>query len=209
MDGQARADGRGHRLLDQHDLFRARVPRALSYSAFFDTRNSRGNADRHARCDEAAPVVDLLHEVAEHRFGDLEVGDHAVFHGPYRDNVPGSPADHAFRLAPNSADLVIAITVNRHDGRLAENDPLSLYVDKGVRRTKVDPHVVREQTGQSPKKATQDVSPYSRVLRASIFHKPAAQNDLKKIPHFSGSIAKRARFSNPYLRSPPFRAWDD
>ncbi len=38
--------------------------------------------------------MDLLNEMAEHRFGDLEVGNHAVFHGPDGHYVSGGAPQH-------------------------------------------------------------------------------------------------------------------
>jgi hypothetical protein len=38
--------------------------------------------------------MDLLDEMAEHRFGDFEVGYHAIFHGPNGHNVPWGAPQH-------------------------------------------------------------------------------------------------------------------
>jgi hypothetical protein len=77
-DGQARADGGRHGLLDEVDLAGARALGALFHRALLDLGDAEGHADDDARLHQRAAVVRARDEVAKHRLGDLEVGDDAV-----------------------------------------------------------------------------------------------------------------------------------
>src|SRR6201999_1308960 len=80
---QAGAGGRGHGFLDQVPLARAGAGGRLTDGAAFDLGRAVGHAHQHARGGtEVAVAVRLLDEVLQHLFGDGEVGDHAVLHGP-------------------------------------------------------------------------------------------------------------------------------
>ena len=65
------------RLLDQVHLARARGQRRLLDRAALDVGHARRRAHDQPRAAEAA-LQHLVDELAEHRLGDLEVGDHAV-----------------------------------------------------------------------------------------------------------------------------------
>src|SRR5262249_62273207 len=71
-DGQPGADRRRHRLFDQVDLPRAGALGRLAHRALLDLGDAERDADDDARADQALPVVDLLDEAPEHRFGHLE-----------------------------------------------------------------------------------------------------------------------------------------
>ena len=81
-------------------------------------------------------------EMAQHRFGHLEVRDHAVFHRTHRHDVRRGPAQHSFRVVTHRQHLVRA-GLHRHDRWLAQDDALVLDVHKRVRRAKIDPDVAR------------------------------------------------------------------
>ena len=53
VDRQRRADRRGHRLLDEERLRRARAPRGFEHRALLDVRDGRRHADQHARTLQA------------------------------------------------------------------------------------------------------------------------------------------------------------
>jgi len=91
--------------------------------------------------------VNLLDEVAEHRFGDLEIGDDSVFQRPDRDDVAGGAAEHLFRLGADGEHATAApsILLHRHDRWLVADDTLALYVDEGVGRTQIDRQIVGEE----------------------------------------------------------------
>ena len=100
-DGQAGADGRGHRLLDDVGrLAGAGVLGRLLHGPLLDAGDARRHADHHAGLDPAA-AVHLLDEVAEHLLADLEVGDDAVLQRPDGLDVAGRAADHPLGLEPD------------------------------------------------------------------------------------------------------------
>src|ERR1017187_772584 len=49
--------------------------------------------------------MDLLDEVAQHRFGDLKISDHAIFHGPNGHDISGSAPDHPFGFFANGEHI--------------------------------------------------------------------------------------------------------
>src|SRR5450631_2421641 len=82
----------------------------------------------------------FLDEIAQHRFGHLEVGDDAVAHWPDRLNMRGRLAQHLTSFLTHGEDFVGA-DVYRNHGRLAQNDPFPLHVDQYVRGAEVNPDV--------------------------------------------------------------------
>src|SRR6266487_4914424 len=86
----------------------------------------------------------LLDEVTEHGFGDLEVGDDAVFHGPNGHDVAGSAAQHALGFFPDSQNVGGA-RLNRHDRWFAKNNAPITYVHEAVGRPEIYPNVVGKQ----------------------------------------------------------------
>src|SRR6185436_15855602 len=86
---------------------------------------------------EDVVLDDEREEVPQHLLGDVEVGDHAVFHGTDGDYALGCSAEHALGLQPDAFDL-LALTVDRDYRRLIEDNPFALHVDQGVRGAEVD-----------------------------------------------------------------------
>ena len=46
-------------------------------------------------------MMHLFDEMADHLFGLVEIGDHAVAQRAYRDDVTGRTSEHPFRLFAN------------------------------------------------------------------------------------------------------------
>ncbi len=76
----------------------------IFYSAFFHFGNSRRHRDDDSRGYELA-VMDLLDEMAEHGFGDFEVRDHAVFHGPNGHDISRRASEHPFGFIAYGKDV--------------------------------------------------------------------------------------------------------
>ena len=76
-DGEADADCGGLRDADQEHLAGAGAMGAGEQCAFFDGGQSAGGGHQQARAQAEAHGADFAEEVAEHRFAELEVGDHA------------------------------------------------------------------------------------------------------------------------------------
>src|SRR6266850_996589 len=85
------------RLFDQIDFPRTGMSCGVFYRPFFHFGYPRGDRDDDARRNEL-PMMDLLDEVAEHRFGNFEVGDDAIFHGPNGHDVSRRATQHSFGL---------------------------------------------------------------------------------------------------------------
>ena len=147
-DRQAGADRRRHRLFDQIDLARAGGQRRVTHGALLDLGDARGDADDDARLHQRAAVVHPRDEVAQHRLGDLEVGDDAVLHGPHRDDVARRAAQHLLGFLAHGEDLLgpVAGPLHGHDGRLVRDDPLAADERQRVRRAEVDGEIVREES---------------------------------------------------------------
>src|SRR5437660_876744 len=95
-----------------------------------------------------AVLVDLLDEVAEHLFGDVEVGDDAV----------------RVHLA--------ASRVDRDDGGFGQDDATAAYVDERVRGTEVHGHVsaaeARERVEEGHDRASSLAASGSRVAACPL-----------------------------------------
>ncbi len=70
-------------------------------------------------------VVRAGDEVAEHRFGDFEVGDDPISEGADGADVSRRAPEHLFGFAPDGEDLVASarVALNRDDRRFAGDDP--------------------------------------------------------------------------------------
>ena len=141
---QPGADRGGHRLLDDVDPASAGLVAGLLDGALLDPGDAARHRHDDARLREVPALVHLLDEVAEHAFGDVEVGDDAVLQRPDRHDVARRPADHALGLDADSDDLA-GVGVDRDDGRLIEHDASPADVDQSVRRAQIDRHVATEK----------------------------------------------------------------
>src|SRR5258706_87410 len=90
-------------------------------------------------------VVDLLDKVTDHAFGNVEIRDHPVAQRAYGNDVGRRFPQHALGLGANGQD-VSRIFFDRDDGGLAQNNPLSLDINKGIGRSQVNTHVVTKET---------------------------------------------------------------
>jgi len=104
-------------ILDQINLARAGMVGRFLDSPLLNFRDPRRDGNYHSRSDQLA-VVDLLDEVAEHCFGNLEVGYHAIFHGPNGHNISRGATQHTLGFVSDCQDVGCAC-LNRHDRRLA------------------------------------------------------------------------------------------
>ena len=85
-------------------------------------------------------VVGLLDEIVEHLLGDFEVGDDAVLHGLDGHDVAGRAPEHLFGFFAHRFHFT-GVLVNGDDGRLVDDDALSLGVDESIGRTQIDGQV--------------------------------------------------------------------
>ena len=115
----------------------------IFHGAFFNLGNAGGDRYHYPRTDERFRGVDLLYEVAQHRFGDLEIRYDAVPHRPYRDDVAGCASQHPLRLFTDRYDVGGA-GLDRDNGRLAQDYTLVLQIDKRCSCAEVYPHIIGE-----------------------------------------------------------------
>ena len=80
-----------------------------------------------------------MDEVAEHLFGDDEVGNHAVLQGADGGDVAGRSTEHALGLDAHRRHLLLgAVVADGDDRRLVQDDALFLDIDERIGRAKVD-----------------------------------------------------------------------
>ena len=87
----------------------------------------------------------LLDEVAEHRLGDLEVGDDTILEGADRGDAAGRAAEHSLGLVADGENLGGA-GLDGDDGGFAKHDPLVLDEDKSVGGAEIDADVTGEKS---------------------------------------------------------------
>ena len=102
------------------------------------------NADDYSGTDKRFGGIYFLYKVAQHRFGDLKIGDDAMAHRAYRDDVAGRAAQHSLGLFADGEDAGRA-GLDRNYGRLAKDYPLVLQVYERRGSAQVDAHIIRKQ----------------------------------------------------------------
>ena len=80
-------------------------------------------------------------EVAQHLFGDLEVGDRAVTQRTDRRDRRRRAANHPIGLSTDRMHRT-AVGVDRDDRRLRNDDPVAGHIDQRVRGPQVNSDVV-------------------------------------------------------------------
>ncbi len=89
-------------------------------------------------------MMDSLDEVAEHRLGDFEVCDDAVFHGPDGHDISRGASEHPFGFFAHGQDVGGARLDGDH-GRLPQDDPAISHINEGIGRAEVYSNVVGKQ----------------------------------------------------------------
>src|SRR5262249_37970706 len=118
----------------------------LLHRALLHLGDAERNADDDARPHQCLAVVNLLDEVAQHRLGDVEVGDHAVFERSNGDDRARRAAEHLLGLRADRDHAASAACTLRHReaGRLVPADAFAFAVYQGVGRPQVDRQIVGE-----------------------------------------------------------------
>jgi hypothetical protein len=91
-----------------------------------------------------------LDEVAEHRFGNFEVGDDAVLDRSDSSNAGRSSTEHRLRVVPDRQDAISAavpIIGDCNDAGFRTDEALALHVDQGICSSQVDSEIVGEKAG--------------------------------------------------------------
>src|SRR5439155_688667 len=118
------------------------VGRRFAHGPLFDFGDPGRNRNHHAWPRPHPTVVHFRNKMPQHRFGDFEVRDHAVFQRADCDDVRRRPPEHALRFIADREHFVGA-SLHGHHRRLAQDDPLIFDVNQGIGRAEIDPDVVR------------------------------------------------------------------
>ena len=86
-------------------------------------------------------VDDRLEEIAQHLFGDVEIGDHAILEWPNGGNPLGGAAEHPFRFEANPF-YAAGRLLDRDDGGFVEHDPFTFDIYQRIRGAEVDGNFV-------------------------------------------------------------------
>ena len=110
----------------------------IAHGADLHVGRTRRNADHHPERggEQAARGLDLLDHPAQHQFGGIEVGDHAVLERPDRLDVRIGLLVHLARLMADGHEFA-RMHVERHDRRFVHDD-LAVVNYQRVGRPEVD-----------------------------------------------------------------------
>ena len=89
-------------------------------------------------------MMDLLDEVAQHRFGDFKISDDAILHGPNGHDISRRASEHPFGFVANGQD-VCGARLNRDHGGFAKHNSSVSYVHEGIGCTQVYPNVIGKE----------------------------------------------------------------
>jgi hypothetical protein len=82
--------------------------------------------------------------VAEHRFGDFEVGNHTILHGPDGHDISRSASQHPLGFFTDGQDVGCS-RLNGYNGRLPQYDSLIANIDQGICGAEVNSNVIGKQ----------------------------------------------------------------
>src|SRR5215467_7426991 len=178
VDGQASADRRRHRLLDDVDPARTRLMPRFLHGALLDSGDSARYRDDDSRLGEPATMVNFLNEIAEHSLGDVKVGNDTVLQRTDGDDIARRAAYHALRFQ-SDCDYLPGIGIERYYRRFAQNDPAPSDIHQSVGGPQVDGHITAEKEQRvahllpyGPASA-RDTFPASRARHMNTLHTPA------------------------------------
>ena len=140
-DGQARADGSSHRLLNDGDLTGTGLEGRLTHSAALHFGHARGDADDHAGAGEHAVAAGLFQEVLQHICRDIEIGDDTILQGADCHDATGGTSDDSLCLSTHAAHL-IGLGIHSHDRGFPHDDALALHVNQGIGSTQINANVL-------------------------------------------------------------------
>ena len=121
-------------------MARARLLSGFLYGTLLHHRHPRGDADHDARTEDNAASDHLVDEEAQHALRDVIVRNHAVAQRADGDDIAGRTSDHLPCLLADGEHL-IRITVDRHNRRLLQDNPLPLHIDEHICRPQINSYV--------------------------------------------------------------------
>ena len=90
------------------------MSRRFAHRSLFHLCNAGWHCDNYPRSHPYPAVVHLANEMAQHRLGNLEIGNHPVLQRTHRNNVRRSAAEHALGFVTNCKDAISA-GLHRHN----------------------------------------------------------------------------------------------
>jgi len=96
-----------------------------------------------------------LNEISEHRFRDLEVGDHTVLDRTDRFDIPWRASEHFLGSMSDRAHSLgapAALPSHSDHAGLRADDAVPFAVDQRICGSEVDREIVREHSGNSVEK---------------------------------------------------------
>jgi hypothetical protein len=182
------------RLVDQRGVRGAGSERCLLDRAPLDGSDPARHAHHHVG-SRMSSAEDTTDEVAQHLFGRLEIGDHAVSKRPCRCDVRRCAPDHLARLSADRVNLAAAL-VDRDDRRLKQDDPLATPEDHRIRGAQIDSKLPsRTRTSKPhPHRPCASLGPATRAPRP----RPAqrADGDGGALPAGRPAIVMGGRYPN-------------
>src|SRR6185503_11475053 len=143
LDGEADTDCRGHGLSNHEYFFGTGTQRRVAHRTLLHFGDTRGYTDDDPGFHlEDVVLDDEREEIPQHLLGHVEVGDDAILHRTNGDHAFRRASEHSFRLEPDALDL-LGLAVDGDDGRLVQDDPLTLHIDESIRRAEVDTDRIR------------------------------------------------------------------
>ena len=130
-----------------HQIHAARTG---TLSAFIDglllnAGDARGNSNDDAWSKDArALTVDLLDEVAKHRFGHCEVANDSILQRANRADGARRLAKHVLRCKADGLAIIqndVGALADCHHGGLVQYDAFASHAHQGVASAKVNPHI--------------------------------------------------------------------
>ena len=91
--------------------------------------------------------MNFADEMFDHFLSGVEIGNHALAHGPDRLDRAGRAAEHQLGVFTDRQNGFSAVShmISNHRG-LVEDDPLALDIDQRVGRAEVDCHVAGKKS---------------------------------------------------------------
>ena len=146
-DVDTRADGSGHRLLNEVGPAGASLNTGVDHGALLNLGDAGGHTDEQAGLKEGEGG-NLLDKLLEHPLGHVVVGDHALTQGTHGNDVAGGTAQHSLGVGAHLQQLA-GVFIHGHHGGLAQNNALSLDVYQNRGGAQVDPDVFAKQIKHS------------------------------------------------------------
>ena len=151
---QTCTDSGGHRLFNQINGRSACSQGGIADGFALNLGGAAGHADNDARRGGKAAVIYFFDKLLEHFFGNVKVGNHAVFHRADGLNAARRAAEHFFGFGAhgqNHAFAVRSIGLHGHHRGFVQNNAFAFNVNQGIGSAQIDGQVVGKIAGQKAK----------------------------------------------------------